>query len=108
MHRDFFVYIMSNVSKTLYIGMTNDLERRVWEHKSKTIAGFTTRYNITNLVYFESHSSPSDAIAREKQLKHWNRSKKLDLIESMNPEWCDLGSDWRDGRATPSAVIRSA
>ena len=94
--RDYFVYIMANISRTLYIGMTNDLERRVYEHRAKLIPGFTKRYNITLLVYFESFPDPGSAIAREKELKGWLRAKKVALIESMNPEWKDLSADWFD------------
>jgi putative endonuclease len=92
--RDYFVYIMSNVSRTLYIGTTNDVDRRVYEHRAKLVPGFTQRYNITLLVYFESFSDARSAIAREKELKGWVRWKKLALIESKNPEWKDLSADW--------------
>lgn len=90
----FYVYVMSNVSRTLYIGVTNNLERRVWEHKQKLHPGFTRRYNLTMLVYFELYSGPSDAIAREKELKGWPRSRKLELIEQENPDWLDLSQGW--------------
>jgi putative endonuclease len=70
--------------------MTNDLARRVYEHKNKLVAGFSSRYNFTHLVHYEVYSSPLDAIAREKQLKGWLRSKKIELIESINPDWADL------------------
>lgn len=93
--RDYFVYIMASPSRTLYIGVTNDLERRVWEHKMKLLPqSFTRRYNITLLVYVEAFSSPGDAIAREKQVKGWSRAKKLALIESVNPAWEDLSARW--------------
>ncbi|HSU14741.1 MAG TPA: GIY-YIG nuclease family protein [Longimicrobium sp.] len=72
----YYVYVMSNVSRTLYIGMTNDLVRRVWEHKQKTVPGFTATYNVTQLVYFEEAAHPQVAIAREKELKGWRRSRK--------------------------------
>ena len=81
---------MANRIRTLYIGVTNDIARRVNEHKSKLNPGFTARYNIMKLVYVESFSDIRDAIGREKQLKGWRRGKKLKLIESMNPEWRDL------------------
>ena len=81
---------MSNNSKTLYIGVTNNLERRVYEHKSKLIEGFTKKYNLTNLVYYELTGSIEAAIKREKQLKNWKRQWKVELIESMNKEWKDL------------------
>lgn len=81
---------MTNKSKTLYTGITNNLNRRVFEHKNKIIAGFTKKYNIDKLVYFELFNKSDDAIRREKQIKGWIRKKKIDLIESMNPEWKDL------------------
>jgi putative endonuclease len=85
---------MSNWSKTLYIGVTNDLERRVFEHKQKLVPGFTTKYKITTLVYFEDTGRIEDAIAREKQIKGWLRAKKITLIEALNPEWEDLSDGW--------------
>ena len=85
---------MSNISKTLYVGVTGDLERRVWEHKQKTIEGFTKRYNLTMLVHIEEFASPSDAIAREKQLKGWKRDRKLALVREQNQHWLDLAADW--------------
>ena len=89
-----FVYIMTNRSRTLYIGVTSDLERRVHQHKQKEIAGFTKRYNMTQLAYYEEIPSIRDAITREKQLKGWLRSRKIALIESMNPQWRDLSEEW--------------
>ena len=74
----------------LYIGITNDLVRRVWEHKEKLVPGFTAKYKVTKLVYYEVFNSPEEAIAREKQLKGWLRSKKIELINRFNPEWRDL------------------
>jgi putative endonuclease len=85
---------MSNYAHALYIGVTNDLERRVYEHKMKLVPGFTSRYALTSLVYFESTEDVSVAIAREKQLKGWLRRKKVELIESVNPEWKDLREGW--------------
>ena len=93
MHQ-YFVYIMANVSGTLYTGMTGNLERRVDEHKQKLVPGFTARYNITRLVWFESTPDVKSAIAREKQIKGWLRAKKVALIESVNPQWRDLSEDW--------------
>jgi putative endonuclease len=87
---------MSNKSGTLYTGITNDLERRVYQHKNKLIEGFTRRYNITQLVYFASSDDVSAAIAREKQIKGMLRSKKLEIIKTQNPEWKDLSEDWFD------------
>ena len=88
----FYVYIMTNKSRTLYTGVTNNLERRVYEHKQKLIPGFTTKYNISRLVFFEATQDIRAAIEREKQIKGWLRSKKIALIESVNPQWEDLGS----------------
>ncbi len=81
---------------TLYTGITNDLERRVYEHKHKLVKGFTSKYNLMRLVYYEDTDDVSAAIAREKQIKGWLRRKKLALIESMNPEWKDLSDGWFD------------
>jgi putative endonuclease len=87
----FCVYIMTNRNNTvLYTGVTNDLTRRVYEHKNKLIKGFTSRYNITKLVYYETFTSPYHAIAREKQIKAGPRRRKVALINSMNPKWKDL------------------
>ena len=94
MSNEYYVYIMSNASKTLYIGVTNNLERRVYQHKNKSFPGFTERYHINRLVYSEVFSDIRTAIAREKQLKGWLRSKKIALIKSLNPTWKDLSRDW--------------
>jgi putative endonuclease len=91
---EYYVYIMSNKSGTLYVGVTNDLERRVCEHKKKLIEGFTKKYNIDSLVYFDSTDDVTVAIAREKQIKGLLRSKKIELIKAMNPEWKDLSEGW--------------
>jgi putative endonuclease len=85
-----FVYIMTNKSGTLYTGVTNNLERRIYEHKHHLVKGFTNKYNIDKLVYFEETSDINAAISREKQIKGWLRKKKIALIESMNPGWKDL------------------
>ncbi len=88
---DYYVYMITNKSnKVLYIGVTNDLERRMAEHKQKHIPGFASRYNLTKLVYYETSSDINAAIAREKQLKGWIRARKNGLIETINPEWKDL------------------
>lgn len=84
---------MTNASRTLYTGVTNDLERRVYEHKNKLVPGFTAKYNITRLVYFEGSQDVVAAIAREKQIKGWLRARKVALIESVNPRWRDLSTD---------------
>ena len=96
---EYFVYILSNKSGNLYAGVTNDLERRVYQHKNKLIEGFTKRYNINMLVYFESTNDVTIAIAREKQIKGMLRSKKIKLIKTMNPELKDLSEDWFDTNA---------
>jgi len=85
---------MTNKSRTLYTGVTNDLMRRVYEHKNKPVKGFTSKYNIQFLVCFESTSSIHSAIEREKQIEGWLRSKKIALIDSVNPEWKDLSEEW--------------
>lgn len=90
---DYYVYIMTNDTGTLYIGVTNNLVRRVYEHKTKKISGFTERYNINKLVYYEHHKYILNAIEREKQLKGLLRKKKITLIRSINPDWEDLSKD---------------
>jgi putative endonuclease len=92
--KTYYVYIMTNKSRTRYTGMTNNLERRVHEHKHKLVPGFASRYNITKLVYYEEMNDVHLALAREKQIKGWLRAKKIALIESVNPEWRDLSDDW--------------
>jgi len=94
MPKNYFVYILaSKTNGTLYIGVTNDLERRMYEHKNHLVKGFTEKYNVHMLVYFEQTSNIKAALQREKQLKKWNRKWKLDLIESANAEWKDLSKD---------------
>jgi len=90
----YYVYVMTNKSRTLYTGITNNLERRVYEHKNKLIEGFTKKYNITKLVYYEISNDVEAAITREKQIKGWLRRKKIALIESVNPQWKDLSEGW--------------
>jgi len=92
--KEYFVYIATNESGTLYTGITNNLLRRMHEHKQRIIKGFTSRYNIKKLVYFESGNNIQDALRREKQIKGWSRQKKIALIQSMNPDWEDLSADW--------------
>jgi len=96
--KTYCVYIMSNVSKMLYTGVTGDLETRIFQHKGKLTEGFTKRYNVHRLVYFEAFGDIRDAIAGEKQIKGWLRAKKVALIESVNPEWKDLAPEWIDKR----------
>jgi putative endonuclease len=90
----YFVYIMASRSGTLYTGVTSDLERRVFEHKSKTIPGFTSRYNISILVHFEETNEVEAALAREKQIKGWSRAKKIALVSATNPAFADLSAEW--------------
>ena len=92
---EYFVYILaSKKNGTLYIGLTNNLETRIKQHKSKLIDGFTKKYNVTNLVYFEIFKDINEAIKREKQLKKWKRGWKIKLIEEKNINWNDLSKDW--------------
>ena len=89
--RSYFVYILTNKNRTvLYTGVTNDLRKRVWEHKEKTHDGFTKGYSVNQLIYYETFDDVRNAIAREKQIKGGSRQKKIDLINSMNKEWHDL------------------
>jgi putative endonuclease len=89
--RDYYVYILaSDRNGTLYVGVTNDLARRVYEHRNDLIEGFTKRYGVHRLVWLEVHGDINEAILREKRIKKWNRSWKLRLIEEMNPDWLDL------------------
>ena len=91
----YYVYLLTNRRKTvLYTGVTNDLARRVWQHKQHAIAGFTSKYNCDEFVHFEEFDEVSDAIAREKQIKGWTRAKKNALVTASNPEGRDLASDW--------------
>ena len=90
----YYVYILSSKTGTLYIGVTNDLQRRIFEHKHGLIEGFTKRYKVTRLVYYEETPEVNEAITREKEIKKWRRSRKIDLIKSMNPEWKDLSEGW--------------
>ena len=93
MQKQYYVYILaSKRNGTLYTGMTSNLHKRIWQHKNKFIPGFTEKYKVTNLVYYEIHEDPVEAITREKQIKKWNRSWKIRLIENENSEWCDLSS----------------
>ncbi|HVT89366.1 MAG TPA: GIY-YIG nuclease family protein [Tepidisphaeraceae bacterium] len=90
----YHVYIMTNQSRTLYVGVTSELEQRVGQHKSKQVPGFTSKYNCTRLAWYESFTDVNEAIACEKRLKGWSRAKKIALIEAMNPQWEDLVADW--------------
>lgn len=91
----YYTYILTNKNNNLlYIGVTNDLRRRLYEHKSEHIEGFTKKYHIHKLIYFEEYSEINDAISREKQLKHWVREKKNSLIVAKNPTWSDIGESF--------------
>ena len=92
--KQYYVYIMTNSSRTLYTGVTDNLVRRIYEHKNKLIKGFTQKYNITRLAYYEITSNVQAAIQREKQIKGWLRKKKIALIEAANPKWEDLSKEW--------------
>jgi putative endonuclease len=92
---DYYVYILaSKKNGTLYIGVTNNLIKRVWEHKNNLVEGFSEKYHVHNLVYFEQTSDVMNAITREKQMKKWRRQWKIELIEKMNSDWKDLYSDF--------------
>ena len=92
--RRYYVYIMASRSRNLYVGMTGNIETRARQHQTKHFAGFTADYNCNRLVYYERYADPNRAIAREKQLKGWSRSKKLTLISTRNPTWIDLSESW--------------
>lgn len=89
-----YVYIVASLSKVLYVGVTSNLEQRIYQHKNALVEGFTKKYNVDKLVYFETHEDIKVAIAREKQLKGWSRKKKVFLIEKENKAWRDLAFDW--------------
>jgi putative endonuclease len=94
MDHEYWTYIVTSLSGTLYVGMTNNIERRMWEHKSGEFEGFASQYGCNRLVYLEGFDDVLKAIDREKQLKGWRRSKKIALIESRNPRWDDLAEKW--------------
>src|SRR6266571_4370946 len=94
MPRQFYVYIMSSERQTIYTGVTNDLVRRVWEHKQRLVPGFASKYDCTRLVWYEATEDVRAAIEREKQIKSWVRRKKVALIRTMNPGWDDLSAAW--------------
>jgi putative endonuclease len=105
MPKQYYVYIMTNVARILYVGVTNNLERRVYEHKHKLVPGFTSKYGLTQLVYYAETEDVREAIAREKQIKGWLRTKKVALIEEMNPHWEDLSETWySEGRDAGNSV----
>ena len=104
MQKDPCIYILANRKNgTLYIGVTSNLIQRIWQHKNKLVKGFTEKYNVTRLVYFEQHQDVLEAIKREKQLKKWSRQWKIDLIEEQNPEWEDFWDSLFRGNDTTKA-----
>ena len=108
--RNYYVYILTNRSGTLYTGVTNNLMRRLTEHKRGVTPGFATRYRIDRLVYFEETTDVHAALQREKQIKAWTRKKRIDLINSMNPTWRELSEDWFDswtGQGSLDSSLRS-
>ena len=96
--RHFYVYILSSKSRVLYTGITDDIYRRTWEHRNSVNPGFTSRYKVHRLVYYETFKYVNNAIAREKSIKGWLRRKKIALIEAGNPTWEDLSASWFDGK----------
>jgi putative endonuclease len=92
--KQYAVYIMASKSRTLYTGVTSNLEQRVYQHKNKMVDGFTSKYNIDRLVYFELTTDAMPAMEREKQIKGWSRGKRVALIETTNPTWSDLSEEW--------------
>ena len=104
-HKSYWVYIMTNHPHgALYIGVTNSLERRSWQHKTGAQEGFTRRYGLKHLVYFEEFRDVRQALSRETQLKGWLRQKKIELIEKDNPGWVDLAAGWHDSVALDSSL----
>jgi len=95
MAKQYYVYLLTNWNnKVMYVGVTNNMERRIYEHKNKLIKGFTEKYNVNKLVYFEETQDVITAIAREKEIKKWRREKKNNLVNRINPTWKDLSSEW--------------
>jgi putative endonuclease len=92
--REYFMYIMANDARTIYVGMTNNLEQRIFQHKTELIKGFTSKYGPHKLVYYAGTSDVREAIAGEKRIKDWVRAKKIALIEEANPYWADLSASW--------------
>ena len=97
--QQYYVYIMTSRNRTLYTGVTSDLLSRVYAHKQKLADGFTKKYNVSSLVFYETTNGVESAIAREKQIKNWRRSKKIALIESVNPDWKDLSLEWHESNS---------
>ena len=101
----YYVYIMASKTRVIYTGMTNDLERRVYVHKHGLLPGFSRKYRCKRLVFFEDSPDVNAAIQREKQIKDWNRGKKVALIESLNPQWDDLCLDWFEDNINPMSDV---
>lgn len=93
--RVYYVYVLASDTGTLYVGVTNDLERRVNEHKLGLVKGFTKKYRVSRLLYYEEFSNIYEAVEREKEIKRWRREKKIALFEESNPGWIDLAKDWK-------------
>jgi putative endonuclease len=91
--RQYYIYILTSKTGTLYTGVTGDLRRRVYQHKQGAGSEFTSKYQVNRLIYYEAYGQVADALAREKQIKGWRRQKKIDLIESLNPKWKDLSEE---------------
>lgn len=105
----YFVYLMNSASRrALYTGVTSDLHKRVWQHKTHLLDGFSDQYNCTRLVYHEKFFTIDAAIEREKQIKRWRREKKEKLVESMNPEWRDLAAEWYETQGPSTHARRLA
>jgi putative endonuclease len=108
-HRHYSVYLLSNQPNgTLYIGVTSSLEGRIWQHKTGVFDGFSKRYGLTRLVYYEDYRDVNAAIAREKELKGWLRARKVELIRKDNPLWRDLAEDWFDAEVVKAARATNA
>ncbi|MBI2914070.1 MAG: GIY-YIG nuclease family protein [Chloroflexi bacterium] len=107
MAKQYYVYVLTDRHRgTLYVGATNDLRRRVYEHKNKSVDGFSKKYHVTSLVYFEETTDVRAVIDREKQIKGWMRAKKVVLIESVNPRWVDLSQGWYDPTPPPDSFAK--
>ena len=104
---NYYVYILASLSRTLYVGITRDLCRRVYQHREKLLGGFTAQYNVSRLVYYEHTTDVTAAIAREAQIKKWSRSKKVALIEGTNPGWTDLAEELFPHLGRDRAVTRA-
>jgi putative endonuclease len=103
----YYVYILASASRVLYGGVTNDLFRRIWQHKQRAVRGFTSRYNVVQMVHFEETNSAIAAIAREKEIKGWRRERKMELVEQGNPAWADLSAEWYEGKPGTDPSLRS-